>query len=104
MAALAQLDWSLEYLSAIGVSAIEEHRLPLLAQMKSELPLLGFPLLTPIEARSPFVVCSCPNAQRLADSLRKARVKIGLRGDRFRVSPSVFNDHADIDRLLRALA
>ena len=104
MAALAQLDWSLEYLSAIGVSAIEEHRVPLLAQMKSELPLLGYPLLTPIEARSPFVVCSCPNAQRLADRLRRARVKIGLSGDRLRVSPSVFNDHADVDRLLAALA
>lgn len=103
-AALAQLDWSLEYISAIGVSAIEQHRQPLLAQLRSELPRLGYPLLTPVEARSPFVVCSCPNAERLSDRLRGARVKIGLRGDRFRVSTSVFNDRADIDRLLEALA
>lgn len=103
MAALAQLDSSLEYISTIGVSAIEAYRLPLLRRLESELPPLGYPLLTPVESRSPFVVCSCTNAEVLSDRLRKARVKIGLRRDRFRVAPSVFNDQSDIDRLLEAL-
>ena len=103
MATLAQLEWSLEYLATIGVLEIEAHRLPLLAQLKSELPLLGYPLLTPVESRSPFVVCSCANSEGLSDRLRSARVKISLRPDRLRVSPSVFNDQSDIDRLLGAL-
>jgi selenocysteine lyase/cysteine desulfurase len=36
--------------------------------------------------------------------LDRAKVKISLSHNRFRLAPSVFNDMADIDRLVQALS
>ena len=60
--------------------------------------------MTPPESRTPLVACVLANAAKtLGPKLQAARVKITTSGNRFRVSVSVFNDMADIDRLLAAL-
>ncbi len=40
---------------------------------------------------------------KLGDILTEAKVFISIRGDAIRVSPHVYNDAADVDRLLSAL-
>lgn len=103
-AVLVQLDWSLDYILGLGVPEIERYRQPMLSRLKAELPRLGYPLLTPEETRAPLVVFSHPNANELQPRLLSAGVKIALHRNRFRISPSIFNDVADVDRLLDALS
>lgn len=100
---LAQLDCSLEYILELGVSEIQNYRQPMLERLKTELPRLGYPLLTPKETLAPLVVCGCPNAKDLEPRLLTQKIKVAFHQNRLRVSPSVFNDMADVDRLLDAL-
>lgn len=100
---LVQLEWSLDYLLRLGVEHIESWRQPMLARLHQELPRLGFPLTTPEGTKSALVSCAVDDGLALAPRLKAAKVKIALSRKHFRVSPSVFNDLNDIDRLLDAL-
>lgn len=100
---IAQLDWSLEYILGLGVNEIQDYRQPMLKRLKAELPRLGYPLLTPEESLAPLVVCDCRDAKELEQHLLAQKIKIAFHQNRLRVSPSVFNDMADVDRLLDAL-
>jgi selenocysteine lyase/cysteine desulfurase len=101
---LAQLDWSLEYISEIGVNEIQNYRQPMLRRLKAELPRLGYPLMTPEETMAPLVVCQCRERAELERRLSERKIKIAVYQNRLRVSPSVFNDMADVDELLNALS
>jgi selenocysteine lyase/cysteine desulfurase len=103
-AVLVQLEWSLQYIFDLGVARIERHRQALTDRLKNELPKMGFRLLTPIESPGPIVSCALAEAHSLAPHLAAAQVRIALAPGRFRISPSVFNDMSDIDRLLGALS
>jgi selenocysteine lyase/cysteine desulfurase len=103
-AALVQLEWSLQYIFDLGVARIERHRQALTDHLKNELPEMGFRLLTPIESPGPIVSCALAEAHSLAPRLAAAQVRIALAPGRFRISPSVFNDLSDVDRLLSALS
>jgi selenocysteine lyase/cysteine desulfurase len=103
--ALNALAESLGYLQRIGVDRIHAHRQPLLRRLHEELPRLGFTAITPPETTSAIVAFTAPNAeQRFAARLKQANVSVTLGGDRLRVSPSLFNDLHDVDRLLGALS
>ena len=101
---VAQLSHSLDYIMGLGVDRIQAHGQQLTGRLKSELPRLGYVLATPAEARTPIVTCILPGARdRLKARLEAAKVRIMLTKNRFRISPSVFNDMNDVDRLLAAL-
>ncbi|MBB6250845.1 aminotransferase class V-fold PLP-dependent enzyme [Nitrospirillum iridis] len=101
---IAQLDHSLDYILGVGVPAIQAHAQTLVGRLKRELPQLGYTLMTPPEATTPLVTCAYENARdKLGPKLAAAKIKMTVSGNRFRVTPSVFNDHTDIDRLLAAL-
>jgi selenocysteine lyase/cysteine desulfurase len=103
-AVLAQLDWSLDYLLKLGVERMTEHRRPLLTQLRKGLTGKGYAIVTPEGTRTPLMTCALEGAHaRLSEPLKAAKVQITLSGNRFRVCPSVFNDAADIDRLIAAL-
>jgi selenocysteine lyase/cysteine desulfurase len=96
---------SLAYLQRIGVARIEAHRQPLLRRLHEELPRLGFTPITPPGTSSPIAAFTAPQAEkRLASRLKAADVSVTLSGDRVRISPSLFNDLHDVDRLLDALS
>ena len=103
-AGVAQLDYSIDYIRQLGVEAIQRHRQPLLDKARRELERKGFPCMTPEGATSPLLTFVHEDAGALSARLDAARVKITLSKNRFRISPSVFNDMADIDQLLQALA
>ncbi|MFO1402764.1 MAG: aminotransferase class V-fold PLP-dependent enzyme [Steroidobacteraceae bacterium] len=100
---IAQLDHSLDYIQRLGVARIQAHAQSLIERLKRELPQRGYPLMTPLESTTPIVSCVLANArERLEAKLAAARVRITLRRNHF-ASPSVFNDHQDLDRLLEVL-
>jgi selenocysteine lyase/cysteine desulfurase len=103
--ALNALTESLAYLQRIGVDRIHAHRQPLLRRLHDALPRLGFTAITPPGTTSAIAAFTAPNAEnRFAARLKQANVSVTLSGERLRVSPSLFNDIHDVDRLLGALS
>jgi selenocysteine lyase/cysteine desulfurase len=101
------MERSLEYLLDVGVETVERHHTALLQQLADGLPA-GFKLSgerSP-EHRSGIVFLSGKDADATAaafQQLREAKIHTSLRENRIRVSPNIYNDESDIDRLLSQL-
>jgi selenocysteine lyase/cysteine desulfurase len=100
----ACVNYSLKYIQQLGVENIQAHRKPLLLRLQKEMPSLGFEPMTPTDSNSPIVAFAKKDAGNLAAKLKRANVDIAVYPHRVRISPSVYNDEADIDRLLDALS
>jgi selenocysteine lyase/cysteine desulfurase len=103
-APIAALGASLPYLRQLGVGRIQAHRQPLLERLRQEMPRLGFPCATPPGTRSALITFTVKDRQPVFDRLVKANVNVRLGAHFVRVSPAVYNDLRDIDRLLEALS
>jgi selenocysteine lyase/cysteine desulfurase len=100
---------ALQYIHRYGVDRIREHARPLTDRLQKELPALGYMSITPRGNESPIVTFQLRDAAGAKAKLQKANVTVTMRtnpeGDgQMRVSCSVFNNHADIGRLIEALA
>ena len=96
---------SLADISSLGVEAIVRHRVPLIERLQSELPKHGFLPMTPRDSTGPVVAFAYPGAARRFDAaLRSADITISTYENRIRISPSIYNDMEDIERLLRVLS
>jgi selenocysteine lyase/cysteine desulfurase len=102
--AWAALSKSLPYIRELGIDNIEAHRQPMLRKLHKEMPALGFEPLTPPESQSALVTFAMKDASRLQGRLKQANINVRLGRHFIRLSPSVFNDMDDIDRLLEALS
>jgi len=101
---LAGLVGSLTYLHGVGIDQIVRHRAPMMARLQAELPRYGFTPLTPADTDTPAIAFAYKDAgAKLGPALRAARINIQTSRNRIRISPSVYNDMADIDRLLLVL-
>ncbi|HWA35541.1 MAG TPA: aminotransferase class V-fold PLP-dependent enzyme [Cyclobacteriaceae bacterium] len=104
-AAIVALRDSLGYLLDTGVPNIQSHRLPFIKKLQAELPSRGFLPLTPPESTSPVISFAFKDAEKiLKPKLEAARVNISVYPHRIRISPSVYNDMADIDKLIQAVS
>lgn len=101
---MAALGVSLPYLRDLGVANIQAHRQPLLERLRLEMPRLGFAPFTPPGTRSALLTFAVKERPPVLQRLQKARINVRLGRNYLRVSPSVYNDLADVDRLLEALA
>jgi selenocysteine lyase/cysteine desulfurase len=103
MMALGQ---SLPYIRALGVEKIQAYRQPMIKKLQEEMPHLGFEQLTPSESTSALLCFGLKkkNSQSILDRLRERKVHVRVGPNYLRVSPSVFNDMDDIDKLLAALS
>lgn len=98
---VAILTQSLEYILELGIENIHAHSQSMTDRLKEELPKMGVALWTPLDSRGPMVVGKMENAAGiLRPRLDAAKIQISVYPDRFRISPSVFNDMDDIERLL----
>lgn len=96
---------ALKRILALGAENIYEHARPLCDRLKKELPALGYKLITPLEARSSIVVVQAKDLKTTQQRLRKAGIQVTSAGrNRVRISPGVYNNMEDIDRLLAALS
>jgi len=103
-AVIPMLQYSLDYILQLGVESIQAHAQTMIVRLKEELPERGYVLMTPPETTTPMVTCVLPGAyETLKPKLDAANVSITVSRNRFRISPSVFNSMADIDRLMEVL-
>ena len=103
-ASMVILKESLAYLLETGVDNIQTHVQSLLAPLREALSAQGFRIVTPAGSKTPILTCLHSDARRrLGPALEAASIIITLNQHSFRITPSVFNDQADIDRLLAAL-
>jgi selenocysteine lyase/cysteine desulfurase len=98
------LSQSLPYIQQLGVANIEAWRQPMLARLRDEMPRLGFTPVTPAGTRSALLTFTFKDRAPIVEKLRKANVNVRVGQNFIRLSPSVYNDMADIERLLAALA
>ncbi len=101
--AVYMLSAALDYLDRMGVKNIERHTVGLAHRLYEGLTAQGHPVLTPPGNRSSIVAFEHgQDAAMVRRSLNEARIWASLRvGDtQLRVSPALFNNAAEIDRLL----
>jgi selenocysteine lyase/cysteine desulfurase len=98
------LSTSIPYIQSLGVENIQRHRLPLLKRLQDEMPRLGFTPQTPRDSTSPIVTFAHRDTRRAAERLQAAKVNVRVAPTWMRIAPSVYNDMADIERLLQALS
>jgi selenocysteine lyase/cysteine desulfurase len=101
---VAALSYSLPYIQRLGVERIQAHAQSLTGRLQVELPRLGFPSVTPPDTKSPIVTFVVKEPRAIAARLEKANVDVKIDQHLMRVSPSIYNDQADIDKLLNALS
>ena len=66
---------------------------------------MGYKLITPMDAASSIVVVQAKDLRAVQAKLKKADVQVTTAGEnRVRISPALYNNMEDIDRLLSALA
>ena len=95
---------SLQYILRLGVDSIRDHARDLTDRLQEELPKRGYQSITPQGNESPILSFVAPHPEATLASCRSANVHIAMRfGNKMRLSPSVYNNHEDIDRLLEAL-
>jgi selenocysteine lyase/cysteine desulfurase len=100
----AALEVSLPYIQSLGVEAIQSHRQPMLKRLQAEMPRLGFTPQTPTDSTSPIVTFAHKDEAGITKKLEAARVNVRVAPYWMRIAPSVYNDMADVERLLEALS
>jgi selenocysteine lyase/cysteine desulfurase len=68
------------------------------------MPPLGYPSMTPPESPTPIVTFVVKNPEATIAKLKKGNVTAKVTGHQLRISPSIFNDQPDVDKLLNALS
>jgi selenocysteine lyase/cysteine desulfurase len=94
---------ALPYILNLGVENILAHASNLTAKLRKEMPGLGYPCITPEGNPSPTVSFVVKDPETTRAKLARARVAVKVEWRQMRVSPSVYNNAADIDKLLNAL-
>ena len=102
--ALATATASIAYIRALGVETIQRYRQPMVDRLQAELPKQGFQPLTPAPTTGPTTAFAYKGAAaKFGPALDAAKIKITISENHIRVSPSVYNDMEDIERLLTTL-
>jgi cysteine desulfurase/selenocysteine lyase len=101
------LDAAVKVLLGLGSAVVERHILDLTAHAAEGLKNRGWTVVSPSGAdeRSGLLSFFAPGIDPvvLEQQLGEAKVDVAVRDGRARISPSYYNDHSDIDRLLEAL-
>jgi selenocysteine lyase/cysteine desulfurase len=97
---------SLEYIKNLGLANIQAHRAPMIKRLQSEVPRYGFTAVTPPDSTSGNVTFVKTGVYEtdLPKKLEASKVNIRLSRNWIRLSPSVYNDMADVERFLEALS
>ena len=101
----ALLDHSLQYLLETGVERIQSYRQPLVDRLQEDMPGLGYAPLTPTDTGTALISFRHDaDTNSLNSKLSAAGITASVAEHHLRLSPSVFNDMDDIERLLNALS
>jgi len=99
--AVAQLEASLAYLDKVGIARIEEHTVGLAQRLYEGLVKQGYKMFTPPGNRSSIVTFTLSKpADDFRAAFRAAKIDVTVRNGQVRVSPALFNNADEIERLL----
>jgi len=94
---------SLGNILRLGVDAIQRERQPLIERLRAGLSAHYRPL-TPKDSTSSIIAFECQGAaEKLRPRIGEAQINIQLYRNRFRISPSVFNTLAEVERVIETL-
>ena len=104
--AMYALKEGLELLNTIGIERLEAGLGPLVRQLREGFERIGVALLTPAapELASGIVSFTHPQAETVREALEQAGIVVWGGDERIRASVHLYNDAADVARLLEALA
>ena len=94
---------SLQMILETGVEVLQSQRQPLIDALQTTLRERGFRPYTPSDSKSPIVSFIKNNSESFNERLAQANISISTYSDRFRISPSFYNDMNDIDRVIEVL-
>ena len=94
---------SFKVMEAIGVENMLVHTMALVDRIRKELPESRYRCITPEGARSPILVFIPADYEGTQARLKQANVQATMTGNRLRISPNIYNDQEDVDKLLDAL-
>jgi cysteine desulfurase / selenocysteine lyase len=103
-AGLFALDGALDLFEAVGLDVIDAHIQRLASRLLEGLDGLGLEVLTPRDAHGAIAVFRPDDVEATAQRLADANVCVAVRRGGVRASVHVFNDDADVDRLLDVLS
>lgn len=96
---------SMKYIHTLGVENIRNHVRTLTSRLAIEMPKIGYPMVTPEDNESPIIVFKAKEPDEVMKKLRAAKINVAMRfGNKLRISPSIYNNQADIDKLLNTLS
>jgi selenocysteine lyase/cysteine desulfurase len=96
---------ALKRILALGVENIYAHSRPMCDRLLKELPPLGYRVITPKDAKSSIIVAQAKDLSASMAKLKAANVQVTQAGEnRIRISPAVYNNMGDVDKLLATLA
>ncbi|MBL7734205.1 MAG: aminotransferase class V-fold PLP-dependent enzyme [Chitinophagaceae bacterium] len=96
---------ALKYISELGVANIRQYVRTLTKKLSAEMPRLGYPSITPEGNDSPIVVFTVKTPDATMRKLRQANIHVAMRfGNKLRISPSIYNNNSDIEKLLGVLS
>ncbi len=104
---VAQLNASLGYLKNVGLSKIEKHAVGLAHEFREGAAKLGYEVWTPEDNQSPIVsIIHGRDPDHLQRLLKEESIVVTFKGTNrpvLRVAVSLFNNRADIQRILKVL-
>jgi selenocysteine lyase/cysteine desulfurase len=102
----AGVNAGIDYVNKCGLANIRTHAKQLTDRLQAELPPLGYKPLTPRETETPIVAFEVKDAPATVKMLQAGRITgtVIANENRIRLAVSVFNNHEDIDRVVRVLA
>ena len=103
LSVIAALTASLPLIRQLGVENIAAHVRSLSERLQAELPKMGYIPLTPANSTGNIVSFSMRDPASVSKALQERQIEVTFDQHRMRISPSVFNDQGDIDRLLATL-
>ena len=95
--------YGIQWLLDVGVENIQAYRQRMIDTLQQEMRARGWMPMTPLWSKSPIVSFGYRNAGQLAERLAAHKIRITLRTDYLRISPTVFNDMNDIDKFLAVI-
>ncbi|HUG81372.1 MAG TPA: aminotransferase class V-fold PLP-dependent enzyme [Bryobacterales bacterium] len=95
---------SFKLMEEIGMGKIFAHNMALVDRIRKGLPESKYECITPAAARSPIIVFIPADYAGTEAKLKQANIQATMTGNRLRISPNIYNNQEDIDKLLNALA
>ncbi len=93
----------LRFIDDIGVEEIQRHTTRLGQRLADGLDSARYTLISPHLDRTPIVSFLASDPPALEEKLRAAQLVISLNAESIRVSPGIYNNDDDVDRLLEVL-